>query len=430
MAVKALESRFHGFVGRPLLWDRHDFRFFAFITAIVIYALFGEPTPDVTGWDEMAVGVLLVIAVGAPGLSRFYQDDGSVFDKTGRILLLYGLSVPVVLALVNGHSLSQMLRDVIPFLFLLLPFFLLPLLRRRDLYAVIFRMVIVFLGLVFSLRLLVPAYTAQGSVVSNWLGLTLLDTAYLANAPTVLFTAIFMMGIAGRALYRSASLQGVLKSFVLMALSFIPFAAMFLILQRASFILAAAGLAFLLIIALCKAPVRAVLPLAFALCVLFVLGPDLQAMTGLVAEKTSNVGLNKRELEAAVVLNSVGENWGSILAGKGWGATIESPAVADMTVGYTHSLLTTYWLKTGLIGCFIMIPYLFVFANMLFGLLFRNPVMAVALASPFFIDCFFYASFKSLDFGLLLLLIALWAERSQILHYQAGWCIQKSNSEQ
>jgi hypothetical protein len=41
----------------------------------------------------------------------------------------------------------------------------------------------------------------------------------------------------------------------------------------------------------------------------------------------------------------------------------------------------------------------------LIRLVFREPVIGLALAAPIFIDVFLYASFKSLDFGLMLLLI-------------------------
>src|SRR5690606_20532715 len=97
--------------------------------------------------------------------------------------------------------------------------------------------------------------------------------------------------------------------------------------------------------------------------------------------------------------------------GRGFGATVQSPAVGNMTVNFTHSLLTSFWMKTGLFGLALVLAYLVGLGRVLWRGLFIHPVLAVALAVPFAIDIALYASFKSLDFGLILLLIALWQGR-------------------
>ncbi len=61
-------------------------------------------------------------------------------------------------------------------------------------------------------------------------------------------------------------------------------------------------------------------------------------------EKTELVGVNMRWQEAAAVFDRLGDNFWAILFGRGWGATVASPAVGGMTVNFTHSLLTSYWL--------------------------------------------------------------------------------------
>jgi hypothetical protein len=59
--------------------------------------------------------------------------------------------------------------------------------------------------------------------------------------------------------------------------------------------------------------------------------------------------------------------------------------------------------------------YLFRLGVLLTRLMRVEPLLAAALAGPLLIDVFLYASFKSLDFGLLLLLIPLWASAAQKL---------------
>jgi hypothetical protein len=115
--------------------------------------------------------------------------------------------------------------------------------------------------------------------------------------------------------------------------------------------------------------------------------------------------------EASVVMRSLAESPVFVLFGKGWGATVASPAVGGMTVNFTHSLFTTYWLKTGITGVLMVLYYLSSLGLLLPGIFFRNPMMALALAGPFLIDITLYASFKSLDFGILLLLMAVWGRR-------------------
>ncbi len=119
--------------------------------------------------------------------------------------------------------------------------------------------------------------------------------------------------------------------------------------------------------------------------------------------------INMRWAEASAVIHEISASLPTMIFGKGWGATIASPAVGGVTVNFTHCLLTTYWLKTGLVGLFLALLYLFHIGVLLMRLLKVNPVMAVALGGPLAIDVLLYASFKSLDFGLVLLLVPLWA---------------------
>lgn len=417
-------------------FDGCDLRFLCLLAAVVLYALRGEPTPDSAGMAEILVGGLLIAAVGVAGLGYFARSGikaGAPLNLSAWLLLSYGLSVPVIGALVQGNDLLLIVRDIVPFLFLLMPFFLLPLLARKNHYAVWFRRAVLFAGLTFSLRILVPLFSAGGqeagaAATARFLFASADDHAYLANAPTVLFAALFLTGAAGKRVYRAVSMRSVSFSFLLFGAALAPFAVMVMTGQRAGIVLAAAGLAFLLLPAFVKSPRRALAPLLLAVCAGLYFLPEIQGAAMMVAEKTAAVGLNKRGAETAAVFDFLGQDAARLLFGAGWGAGFESPAVGGMTVNYTHSLLTSYALKTGLAGGMIVIFYLLCLAGKLYGLLFRDPVMAVALAAPFLINVFLYASFKSLDFGLLLLLAALWAERGRSLHPRAVCSIQKDNS--
>ncbi len=377
-----------------------DIRLMAFLAAMAVYALAGTPTPDRFGPAEIFVALCLVVAAGGWQVAYLFRQVPSMpWRRAGQTLLFYGLSIPVIAGIFSGSAPGLMLRDVIPFLFFLLPLFL-PVFSNRRLVTA----AVAAAGLVFSLRVILPVLFIRGGFHMA----SPPDPFYMANAPTVLFAALLMAGSAGQALYQGATLRRVAQASVLLALAFFPLAAMVLINQRASIGVIALGMAFLLALAFIRNPARALLPaLAVAAGVWAGAGIAQTIIQG-AAEKTAQVGLNMRWQEAQAVFALLDDSAWAMLFGRGWGATVVSPAVGDMPVNYTHSLITTYMLKTGLCGLGLALGWLYRLGQGLVRLFPVRPVLAVALAGPLMIDIFFYASFKSLDFGLILLLISLW----------------------
>jgi len=199
--------------------------------------------------------------------------------------------------------------------------------------------------------------------------------------------------------------------------------------QRASFAYGAAALLLLLAVAAVKNPVRAAAPILAGLALLAACWPLLAEFGAALAHKNMLVGVNMRGQELQAVIAAFDGAWAAVLFGKGWGAAFSSPAVGGVSVNFTHSLLSAMWLKTGLIGLVLSVFYLGALAAGLWRLLGRFPVLALALAGPLLINILFYASYKSLDFGLLLLLIALWgrhgdysSEKTADLLRRCGGC--------
>ncbi len=388
-----------GLAGSIAALDRHDGRRLALLTAIAVYALWGSPTPDRFGLPEMMIGLLLVLAIGPAGAMRaFHPAGGMAWEKTARLLLFYALSVPVFTGLLNGNGAAAMIRDILPFLFICLPLFLAPLYRGRTGDVKILTAAVALLGVIFALRVLLGGRALPLAP----------DTLLLANAPPVLFAALLCAGLAGFFLYKSVSLEASVKAVLLAGLALAPLTAMALVMQRASFgYLALAG-TLLLLTAFVHRPLRTLWPVLIITAGTAILWPVITDIWQMLYQKTADVGLNMRIQEAQVVFDTVSATPFSLLFGRGWGATIVSPAVGGDIVNFTHSLLTMYWLKTGLIGMFMAVLYIIQLAIGLYPLLFRAPVLALALTGPLLINLFLYASFKSFDFGLLLLLIALW----------------------
>ncbi len=382
--------------------DSYDYRAICLFSACLIYAILGSPTPDTIGFTEILVGGLLALSIGIgrfrdallqPVKHRFWKSAGQIF-------LIYGLSIPLVIAVLYGNSLSAIFRDILPFLFLFLPMFLLPLLRARPYYFRSTLFVILLIGLLFSVRSLVMRFMNDCPI---WCVDELL---YLENMPTVLFTCLFLIGTAMSFIMRSINIKNISIFVFLISLSLIPIAAMILTLQRASL---GAVILYVVVIQgyyLYKSPVKAVGLILIGMITLVVINISFATVFESLWTKTQNVGLNMRPQEFAAVWSIISNDLLRFLFGTGWGGSFNSPAVGGVNVNFTHNFFSFLLLKMGALGIIFCIAYITGLLERLFRVILRYPVLGIALAAPILIDLTLYASFKSLDFGLVLLLIS------------------------
>ncbi len=388
---------------------RVTLRLSALVTALALYGISGSPTPASIGIAEGVTGILLMGAVSPQGMVQaLIAGKNALWRIAGQALLIYGLSIPLLTGIIAGHPSGLIIRDIIPFFFLLLPI-LMPPFQDAGRAKNVVLMMMIFIGVMFGLRIIWPLLSGNLTLIGSGA-----DPLYLSIAPTVVFAAIILGALAGRQIMKSMSAPSLVKAGLLAALSCFPFAAMAVTLQRASLVLAVMALGFLLTILAIRNPVRAAGPIMLVVVAMLIFAPMLGSVSRDLAHKQGVVGLNMRFQEAAAVADSAGSSFGSMVFGKGWGTTLASPAVGGVTVNYTHCLLTAIWLKTGLIGVLLAGLYIGGLAWSLLPLLRVNPAMAVALAVPLSIDTFLYASYKSLDFGLILLLIALCADGMRV----------------
>ena len=419
---KALSVR-HGF------WQL-NLRVFCFFAALILYGCFSSPTPDHPGLIEATIAVLLIIAVGwryplqmvLMNLPRETNKSIAVSDslylkwrRVSVIVFVFGMTVPLVIGIAGGNALYTILRDMVAWLYLFIPLLAAPLFMGNKSGQYLLPWVPLVIGLAFSLRVILPGISGLDANIFDRAQPA--DPFYLVNAPTVLFSALFLIGVGGYGLYKHVSVRALCVSLCLFCAAVVPLVGMSAIMQRASIGYIVVAVLFLLLIALVKKPVRALPPILAVMIVLILFGGPFMALIEQLIYKTELVGLNMRLQEASAVLEKVSgqAGLGGILHaafGGGWGATVASPAVGGVTVNFTHNLLTAMILKTGLIGAALVCCYLVPYALMLLRIVQRNPVMACALAGPFLIDVFLYASYKSLDFGLILFMIALWGTRN------------------
>ena len=394
--------------------DLKDLRFGSFILAIFIYALWGSPTPDDPALAEFIIGALLVIAAGIPRLFRLvdlsvyrHGQRQALWEGAGCLLLLYGLSLCVLRGIASGNDVMAIIRDVLPFMFLLLPLFVSGLIHAKPHYADLFIGSVLFLGVVFSLRVFAPFVMALLLKEGTLSIPDITDPFYLANAPTVLFSTIVLFCSGLWYLFKSVSIMSSLKTVALFMLALPPLLAMVSITQRATiayFVLAAI---FMFAYYAWKYPVRASWPVIVMGIVLICAFPVLHDVYIQLAYKTQLVGVNMRLSEMQAVIDTVSSSPLRLWTGLGWGGGVESTAVGGLFVNFTHSLISSMWLKTGIIGVVLTLLYMTGLFQLWWRLLYSNPMIAIAILGPVAIDVFLYASYKSLDFGLVLLVITV-----------------------
>jgi hypothetical protein len=327
------------------------------------------------------------------------DDQKPYWFWSGQCLLLYGLVVTTIAALIHGVAPYDFIRDLIGFIFLLIPLLFISFLKNK-IRAIGFLYVCLFIGLAFSVRTIFP------DTLLNIRGSELL---YLANSPLVLFSSIFFIGYVAQKLFTRITIENFLLFFLGFLASLICLLAMMNDIRRASFIAVILSLLIFTMIGFVKNPVRTILPLCLLMAILLLLQEDILAVIGQITLKTSQVGLNMRLQEWHAVWQAVNSDTLTLLFGRGWGAMFESPAVGGLSVSFTHSLLSALLLKSGLIGLLLCLVYLFFIFEKLVRVVFSKHIVAgIALFWPFVIAVLFYASYKSLDFGLLLTLIIIW----------------------
>ena len=267
--------------------------------------------------------------------------------------------------------------------------------RARD---VVFALIMV--GLIFSMRSI---------LMREMIGCDIWCTdeqLYLENMPSVLFACLILIGASISIVARGLTLKNITLFFILLMISALPLAAMIATSQRAS--VGAVALYVLLILAyfIYKTPVRGANALIMLLIVGGIVNFSLFSIFSSLWEKTQNVGLNMRPQEFEAVWDVVTRDPVTFLFGLGWGGQFESPAVGGLRVNFTHNFFSSMLLKAGCVGVMLCMLYIAGLLERLARVVIRNPVIGLALAAPILIDLTLYASFKSLDFGLVLLMIS------------------------
>ncbi|MFN3701644.1 MAG: hypothetical protein ACK4VI_09025 [Alphaproteobacteria bacterium] len=390
------------------------------VLALAAYALWGVPTANDFGAAELIIALCLLAALVSGNIAALFAPlSKNLWFDYGRLFLFCGLIVPSALgAVILGHDIERITRDLIAFGFLLLPILFFPCLssyhnegndkpKSYNVFSYIFTAACL-IAVFFSLRDIAGFF---GIEIWSLRSGARLD--YLGNSPLVLMAAILIGGFGLKYIISGDNPRSrLIGGFMLMALV-LPLLVMIISVQRAYIGLLCLSMAVTLLYVFIHAPKRALLFCVVIISCAIVFQPFFYLIFDLFQTKTIHVGLNSRAEELRAIWNELSAHgaW-AVLFGIGWGGMFPSPAVADIRVNFAYGLLPAMLLKTGVIGLVLSVIYLLLMLRPMLKELdikrLSHIIWGMALSFPLLIVALLYGSYKSLDFGILLLLIVLW----------------------
>lgn len=386
------------------------FRCRALLIAILAYGLFSVPAPQSLDWGELLVagGLLVFLGVRAPAALiagvLLPRPRLPTHEWIGTFAFLVLLWLPLARGVAHGATGHDLIRDLVPLLFLLLPVMMTAALADAPPHAwdAATRAVAVGLagaGLAFGLRWWQSAgwpVEAIGRVqVAEGAG-------YLLNAPAVAFAAAWLPMLGWQRRWPERPIPAVL----LIGLGLLLLAGLAAAVHRFTLAAVLTAHAAFARATLAWSPWPFLTGLALAGLLLLPDGPGWGALA-LLINKTAATGWNARDRELGAVLEAISGSVPDLLFGAGWGALIANPAVGNLRVSFTHSLVTYLLFKTGLTGVLAATAFLGSLVPGWRALLRRDRPLALATAAALAGGLLVHTSFKYLDFGLLLGLCAL-----------------------
>lgn len=380
---------------------------------LCLYGFLSAPAPPVIRTVEVAVGLGLAVASGlfAPLAMAAGPLRAPAWRTAGVPALLLLAWLPLLRGVWLGWPVEDILRDLVPLLYLFLPLFVVPRLRHAGPYAV--RALVAALalaGLFFALRWWRHAHWGFGAVGTRAMAEGAL---YVLNAPSVLFAGIALPVAALALLRRGGSLRWAAAA-LLLAGGAVCLGALAGAVHRLALGLALPALAGVLVWHGRRTPWILLLAGLAAVALLLLLGDMLAGALWQVAEKNRLAGGNARWEEAAAAAAQAAGSVPAFLLGEGWGGLLANPAVGGWRVSYTHTLPSYLLLKTGTLGLAAAALWLGTLAPLAWRLLRSAPPLAAAVLPPLVVALGAHTSFKYLDTGVLLTLIVLASETAPV----------------
>lgn len=407
---------------------------------LITYSLvaFGSPMPPKITWLEIVMGCGLLLAgiALAGSVIREARQQRSAEWCLGLSALLCFL--PLCVGLLRGNELTDMARDIFPLMFLLaVPILLINSASAANCATLrtLIAAALMFVGIYSAVTFFVGAHQLFGSAnqmvatmrggfaqvvadrVVSHAGRILLEfnnpgrlLSLKLYDPATLFASIFLSGWG--VILMARSWPGWLPGMVLAGMgALIGYEFMLLGLRAyaAFFVLA--------ILTICLTQIRErgffirLLPILFVTCVL--LWPQIEAVLQLLWAKQQVVGLNGKKDEWLDVVSTVFFSLQTTLFGIGWGGVLVNSIYSNEPTRFTHSILSFYLLKTGVVGLGILLTIM----GLWFARLQKTGnsesfdisrlILLISCIPPLLIGMLFEPTYKMLSYSVTLALFTL-----------------------
>ncbi len=380
-----------------------------FIAALGLYALFSFPFPLNPGPVEALIGALLAIFIAGShvwaGMSRARSHLAKV-ERAGLPalvlgLLAYLLCAPLLAAAVNGNDPADMVRDLVPLLYLFIPALCFPLLATSVVrWGSALPWIVSGIGVAYSTRFFIIS-----EISPLELGKRLFqdEKLYFSADPSVMYAGMFLV-LTGINQVQRRRLKPVLAGLTMIAAALLPLCAQIGIVQRAPLTLFCIVIAVQVVPRFRRNPIGAFLVLIVIALFAFAFSKTITDTAALVTDKTKAVGANSKVEEFESIVATIQGSLGSSLFGLGWGGVYFSPAAGGVDVRFAHSLVGFTLLKAGICGLVVMACYLaWIFRRSWYRSGWQDPAW-LAVPPTVSIGMFAQVSYKTLTYWVILLI--------------------------
>lgn len=389
-----------------------------FILALLLYAGLSAPFPANPGMIEAVIAALLILFVTVPVGIIVMSGGFALYRKYGLVPTWLHLGFFLLLwwqlfngGVVHGWTLTDIVRDLIPCVYIFLPLLLLPAMTRATVrWSFVLPWILSAAGVILALRFYIevqiwPWDLGKRHYFDNFL--------YLPYDPSVSFAAIFLPIMAVQT-WRGTSPLRWISSLLMLSGGFLALGSLMAVAQRAPLGLAMLCFAVYFMTSSYRSFTRMVLLLIVAAGIGLLAQEQIESSYQLLSAKQEQVGDNGKSEEIATVLKEISRTIPTLLYGIGWGGLFYNPIYLS-EISFTHSAVTFFLLKGGLSGLVFFILYLLWIGKKLAGSLTSSTYPVLLAASvPLLIGLFFQPSYKTLTYGIILSLVCVLHRQGQI----------------
>jgi O-Antigen ligase len=405
-----------------------------FITALLLYSIISNPFPIKIGIPEILIGFLIILSINYTYLLPLSLREINLkfnYLINFQIILFVLLFVPTIVVIVSSKfSIEDYVRDIVPFLYIFMPYFYHILIYSKFRWYLYLPWIISIMGSILSFRYLYIIYVNYGiapflSLGNSSYGDNLL---YLTYDASVHFSPVFLLSNSMLMLFKRKYFFSIL-TFIL---GMFPFLGNLIFAQRGPTFLTMACVSIFAIIISARRTKKyfmiiLLIGVAFLLFIVFnsnifssFFEKEKFSIFSKLLEKQEKFGLNAKDSEFYTVLGIISASIPKIIFGIGWGSVFKNPIIyPGIEVSFTHSAFTYYLLKTGVLGLCFFIFYLltifkYFFRKKLFLLNIKTDefmthkiLVFLSASTAIIIGILFQPSYKTLSFGVVLLILFL-----------------------